>query len=478
MDSEPAPREARRTMQKIPLPRDWQDYIQNSLLQAIALARVALTDVWSGFENGPLVCAQQAARIARLETQLALLGEELRIKDARMARIAPRARPHYPPCERLAILMLRAAAGWNAAETARRFLVTATTIASWMKRLDEGGEEALLRTAAPVNRFPDYVAALVAQLKVSLPGAGKRRIADMLGRAGLQLGATTVRRFASTKVPPNSPTGGDRGSYRSGEDDGTPTSDAQVAAAPEAPRPKAAERGVKARFVHHVWHVDLTVVPTVFGCWVPWWPFSVFLHWPFCWWVAAVMDQHSRAIVARIVLGKEPDAAQICAMLDRAVLGAGTAPRHIISDQGAQFQSEYIAWCKKRGSKPRFGAIGKHGSIAVLERFWRSMKEECFRRIAVPLEPAAMEAELDAYLLWYAAHRPHGSLGGATPGERLAGVLPANQRPGLEPRARYPLARGDPAVPLRRRVQGELRLVVRLVEGRKHLPIVELREAA
>jgi transposase-like protein len=152
MDSEPAPREARRTMQKIPVPRDWQDYIQNNLLQAIALARVALTDVWSGFENGPLVCAQQAARIARLETQLALLGEELRIKDARMARIAPRTRPHYPPCERLAVLMLRAAAGWNAAETARRFLVTATTIASWMKRLDEGGEEALLRTAAPVSQ--------------------------------------------------------------------------------------------------------------------------------------------------------------------------------------------------------------------------------------------------------------------------------------------------------------------------------------
>jgi hypothetical protein len=36
----------------------------------------------------------------------------------------------------------------------------------------------------------------------------------------------------------------------------------------------------------------------------------------------------------------------------------------------------------------------------------------------------------------------------------------------------------DPAVPLRRRAQGELRLVVRLVEGRKHLPIVELHEAA
>ena len=42
---------------------------------------------------------------------MALVREELRIKDARMEQIAPHRRPHYAPIERMAILELRAARG-------------------------------------------------------------------------------------------------------------------------------------------------------------------------------------------------------------------------------------------------------------------------------------------------------------------------------------------------------------------------------
>jgi hypothetical protein len=69
--------------------------------------------------------------------------------------------------ERLAILQLRAAQGWSAAQTAKRFLVQPATIASWMKRIDEGGKGALLqrlfrslkeewlrRIAVPLGRNP------------------------------------------------------------------------------------------------------------------------------------------------------------------------------------------------------------------------------------------------------------------------------------------------------------------------------------
>ena len=63
---------------------------------------------------------------------MALLREELRIKDARLERVPPHRRPHYPAVERLAILELRAARGWSAAQTAERFFVTAATVASWM----------------------------------------------------------------------------------------------------------------------------------------------------------------------------------------------------------------------------------------------------------------------------------------------------------------------------------------------------------
>ena len=59
-----------------------------------------------------------------------------------MARIAPQRRPHYTPTERLAILELRAARGWSLAQTARAFLVTAETIASWTRRVDEEGPDA------------------------------------------------------------------------------------------------------------------------------------------------------------------------------------------------------------------------------------------------------------------------------------------------------------------------------------------------
>ena len=53
------------------------------------------------------------AELDRAEQELALLREEMRIKDARMARLNPFRRPHYPPTERLAILELKAAQGWS-----------------------------------------------------------------------------------------------------------------------------------------------------------------------------------------------------------------------------------------------------------------------------------------------------------------------------------------------------------------------------
>ena len=48
------------------------------------------------------------AELDRANQDIALLREEVRIKDARMARIDPHRRPHYPPVEWLAVLQLRA----------------------------------------------------------------------------------------------------------------------------------------------------------------------------------------------------------------------------------------------------------------------------------------------------------------------------------------------------------------------------------
>ena len=59
------------------------------------------------------------------------------------------------------------------AQTAVHFVVTEETIASWTRRVDEGGERALVQTEEPVNKFPDLVAYIVRSLKVMSPSLDK-----------------------------------------------------------------------------------------------------------------------------------------------------------------------------------------------------------------------------------------------------------------------------------------------------------------
>jgi len=54
------------------------------------------------------------------------------------------------------------------------------------------------------------------------------------------------------------------------------------------------DRVVTAKRVNHVWHIDLTTVPTGAGFWAPWLPFAPPQCWPFCWWPAVVIDHYSR----------------------------------------------------------------------------------------------------------------------------------------------------------------------------------------
>ena len=74
-------------------------------------------------------------------------------------------------------------------------LVSPLTLASWMGRLDEEGPDALVRLPEPVNKFPHFVKYLVKRLKILCPTLGKVKTAQILARAGLHLGPTTVRRM-------------------------------------------------------------------------------------------------------------------------------------------------------------------------------------------------------------------------------------------------------------------------------------------
>jgi putative transposase len=456
------PRKRKWELPEIPLPKDWSAAIKAGCVQAVAMAHYALVHARAFGENSPLADVRRAAQIERLEAEVALLREELRIKDVRLGRIPPAKRPHYPPEERMAILQLKAARAWSAEQAARRFLLTAVTIAAWCARL-EADPTGLLQLPIPVNRFPDFVAHLVQALKRLAPTMGKVRIAQMLARSGLHLGVSTVKRMLERRAVAAP----------------TPTPPADR---PRPAKPAASGRTVTAKRANHVWNIDLTIVPTAGGSWAPWWPLSLLPSHPHHWWVMAILDHFSRRVVGFAVFGSQPSALEVCDVLDRAVLRVSTSPKYTVTDQGAQFQGEYREWCARRSVKPRFGAIGKHGSIAVTERFFLTLKNELLRRILVPLRLETMCFEIARYVRWYNEARPHRSLGGATPCEVYDAVEPANRDARVEPRARYPIESrcAAPAARVRGRRGVKLELVTGGFDGGDAalVPVIALRNAA
>jgi len=340
------------------------------MLHVIALAQYAIVYTRSWAANSGNARVRLRAENDRLRQDVALLRAETRIKDARMARIPPHRRPQYLPAERLEILALRGARGWSLKRTADAFLVTAATIASWMNRVDEAGPEPLVQLRTPVNRFPDFVRYAVQELKTLCPSLGNKKLAEVLARAGLHLGATTIGRMRKEPAKP----------------------------APKMPDgvepPQTRGRAVTAKRPNHVWHIDLTVLPTGTGHWCSWLPWALPQCWPFCWWLAIVVDHYSRRAMGFAIFRRPPSGVEIRAFLGRTMHAAGAAPKHLISDKGAQFwpSRAYKRWCKRCGIKPRFGAIGRHGSIAVVERLIKTIKSEGLRSSLLPYHREAMRA--------------------------------------------------------------------------------------
>ena len=297
----------------------------------------------------------------------------------------------------------------------------------------------------------------VQRLQALCPTLGKKKLAEVLARAGLHLGITTIGRIRREK----------------------PTRTPFQPAKQQAEATKG--HTVTAKRPNHVWHVDLTTVPTQLGFWCPWPPCAWPQCWPWCWWVVVVLDHYSRRVMGFALFRKAPTSVEVRSCLGRAIGVGRTAPRYLISDKGSQFFPTvgYKKWCRQRGIRPRFGALGKHGSIAVLERAVRTIKE-ALQRIMVPTRRQGMRTELVIVLDWYNQHRPHSTLEGKTPDEVYFQRFPANRRPRLEPRSVWP--RGSPCALPHALVAGKpgarFDVEVEHVAGHAHLPIVRLRRAA
>ena len=119
-----------------------------------------------------------------------------------------------------------------------------------------------------------------------------------------------------------------------------------------------------------------------------------------------------------VVFKTRPTSEEVTAALDRIIEREQGKPKHLIVDQGGEFKCAHFEekWCEGRDILPRFGAVNKHGSIAVVERFHRTFKG-ILQLTTIPEDRSEYEREALLVMEWYNEHRPHSSLGYMTPSQ-------------------------------------------------------------
>ncbi len=225
----------------VPLWTDWSPFIKKGILGAVAAAHQATVQIYRLGHESVHPLFRHHVRHARTESDASLLRMQLHVLQGRAARAKL---GFYTSEERFSILQIQMARGWSHARTAREFQVCARTIAKWHREFEN--DTLIKGPRSPVNKFPDYVRLIVLTLKRTFPHLGHRKIAEFLARAGLLLAATTVRRMTRQKK--------------------------------QAPRPpmkklpleKPDSTQMVARYPGHIWHADITSIPTNVGTFFSW----------------------------------------------------------------------------------------------------------------------------------------------------------------------------------------------------------------
>ena len=149
----------------------------------------------------------------------------------------------------------------------------------------------------------------------------------------------------------------------------------------------------------HVWSIDTTRVL----CWGLW-PIQVLVD----------IDHFSRKVMCVAPL-EGPNAGWIVEALEQAMRKHG-APKHIISDQAPVFVGDAFAELLKQWNiRPRFGAVGKSGSIAVTERVIKTLKYEWLRCVPIIKGFDHLAFLCTEFEHWYNVWRPHMTLKGLRP---------------------------------------------------------------
>lgn len=337
------------------------------------------------------------ARLEEAELKARLAWETAEILAARLAKIPERRRPYYTPIHRFRILEIKNLLAWSAQEAARVFLVCANTILNWECSADTetGTVGVAVQPVPPIRRAADVVRAL-AQRMARLAFGGQDLSARILARAGWRVSARSIGRYRKER--------------------------AVVLPPPSTPKPTKTLRPVIARFVNHVWMMDVSQVKQLLGR-------DLFM--------AAVFDAFSRVPLAVQVFEAKPGASDMARLFRRAVRGFGHA-KYLITDQGGEFRGGLFRKTVVRlGILQRFASAENLYATARLERFWRTLKENArLYRLHLPLTQVDLEQRLEAALDHYLCFRPHEGLQGATPAEAFLGRESAHQQAVEAPRAR------------------------------------------
>ncbi|MEO8585036.1 MAG: DDE-type integrase/transposase/recombinase [Acidobacteriota bacterium] len=368
-----------------------------AVLRATHLLGLALGSALGKLSESGLTAQALFAKAEEQALLVRMLREAAEILGERWEKVADRHRPHYTAEQRFRILRLRTLLGLSQRETAELFRVSKETVGRWEEEAlsGRGGEDAfaLIQPSPPVRRFADVARGVVKTMQLAGVG-GSALIARTLARAGWKVSARTVGRIRRERWP-----------------------------TPRAPEPAlAVPRAVRARRPNHIWMADLTDVRGLFGL-------VTFK-------VAVAFDVFSRLPLSMRVFVKEPSAFEMATLVSRTARRFGR-PAHFVSDKGNCFRGGAFRRVLRRlGARPRFGAIGKKGSIALIERLWRTLKDTLGLRVLCPLVAEDLRRKVELGLIHYAHFRPHEALGGATPAEIYFGRTPAHLSAIPPPRGR------------------------------------------
>jgi transposase InsO family protein len=333
--------------------------------------------------------------VARLRDENRRLKSENHLLKSREADAACRKR--YSPMQRLQILWHMAYYQIPRNRVTKHFLIAKSTLYRWLHAAEKGDLGERRSKLESPRKTPRQIAEMIWGIFEANPLFGRNRIANILWLLGVFVAASTVRNVLVRPRPRTAPAA------------------AKAKAAPAAPRE------IVARYPNHVWSVDRTRVLR-WGLWPTW--------------VLVAIDHFSRAIMAAVPL-EGPNAGWVVGALEEA-FGQHGPPRHLISDQEGVFTSELFGGLLHEWDvKHRFGAVGKHGSIAVTERVILTLKYEWLRRVPVIRGLDHLSQLLRDFVVYYNTYRGHTTLGGALPAlvhrgeqwekpEKSAKTLPVN----------------------------------------------------